>query len=136
MHKVGKRWLTGLLLMAVMGPCGCNHQDADRLARVGRKVAAKFEGVSGGAQEKLADGWQAVRGGWEDVALDARVATRLRWDKALGGTRIEVRATGGVVELRGSVGNDNQRRRAVEVAETTTGVDRVTDGMEVTAQEP
>jgi osmotically-inducible protein OsmY len=136
MHKMGKRWLTGLLLGLVLGVGGCSHEDADRLARVGRKVAAKLEGVSGGAQEKLADGWQAVRGGWEDVALDARVAARLRWDKALGGTRIEVRATGGVVELRGSVGNDNQRRRAVEVAETTTGVERVTDALELTAPEP
>jgi|SRR6516225_9301008 osmotically-inducible protein OsmY len=129
MHRVGKRWLGWLLLGLVLGPCGCSHEDADRLARVGRKVAAKLEGVGGGAQEKLADGWQAV-------ALDARVAARLRWDKALGGTRIEVRASGGVVELRGSVGNENQRRRAIDVAETTSGVERVTDALEVTAPEP
>ncbi|MBV9109607.1 MAG: hypothetical protein JO306_09395 [Gemmatimonadetes bacterium] len=88
MDKVSKRWagtaLAGLLAVV----CGCNHEDADKLARVGRRVAGKLDGAAGGAQAKLSDSLQAVRGGWEEVALDARVTARLRWDKALGGTRI------------------------------------------------
>jgi osmotically-inducible protein OsmY len=133
MEKLSKRWGWGALAGVLVVLCGCNHQDADRLARVGRKVAGKLDGATGGAQAKLADSLQAVRGSWEEVALDARVTARLRWDKALGGTRITVQATGSVVELRGTVGSDNQRRRAEDVAETTTGVERVVNALEVTA---
>ena len=63
------------------------------------------------------------------------MTARLRWDKALGGTRITVQAAGGVVELRGTVGTDNQRRRALDVTETTTGVERVVDALEIAAPE-
>jgi osmotically-inducible protein OsmY len=120
----------------LLGLCGCNHEDADRLARVSRKAAAKVEGLTGSAPRRLADGWQAMRAGWDEIALDARVSARLRWDKGLAGARIEVRASGGTVELEGSVLSANQRARAVELAEATSGVDRVTDKLEISEEQP
>ena len=68
--------------------------------------------------------------------LDARVSARLRWDKALAGSKIQVQAKDGVVELKGPVIDLAQRRRAVELAESTAGADKVTDLLEVPSREP
>jgi osmotically-inducible protein OsmY len=58
--------------------------------------------------------------------LDARVRWRIRWDKALAGADIEVDSPmGGVVHLRGVVNDLSRQRRALELAETTEGVDKV-----------
>jgi osmotically-inducible protein OsmY len=125
---------TAWLLLGLLATCGCNHQDADRLARVSRKAAAKVEGLTGGAGQHLADACQALRASWDEVALDARVSARLRWDKGLAGSHIEVRATGAAVELQGTVADANQRARAVEVAEATVGVEQVTDKLEISEE--
>ena len=65
------------------------------------------------------------------MTLDTRVAARLRWDKALVNHKIEVTAADGVVELKGKVGDLIQRRRAVEIAQSTAGVNEVRDSLEV-----
>jgi osmotically-inducible protein OsmY len=129
MGKHGGRWKVGLLLLAV---CGCGREDADRLARVGRKTAAKFADVTAGARGKLSSGWQAVRGSLSDTTTDSRVVLRLRWEKALAGAEIQVQAPSpGVIHLQGTVADLDQRRRAVSLAESTQGVEKVVDEMTV-----
>jgi osmotically-inducible protein OsmY len=121
-------WLAGLAAAA----CGCNSQDVGCLAHVGRLTAAKLDGLTGGARGKLATGWEAVRGSWSDATLDSKVALRLRWDKALAGADVRVQAAGtGVVRLRGAVTDLGQRRRAVDLAQSTHGVNRVLDELTV-----
>jgi osmotically-inducible protein OsmY len=110
----------GLVLVAA----GCNQQDSQRLARVGKKIVEQAEQMTGGTQEKLVGGLRNVQDG---TGLAAKVANRLRWDTALADADIAVRADGNVVELRGSAANLQQRRRAIELAETTVGVGRVID---------
>jgi hypothetical protein len=122
---------SALAVLAALFLAGCDGQDADRLARVGRKTNEKFHALTGGSQEKLSTGWLAVRANWDDVTLDTRVAARLRWDKALVNNKIEVTASDGVVELKGKVGDLIQRRRAVEIAQSTAGVNEVRDSLEV-----
>jgi osmotically-inducible protein OsmY len=112
--------------------CGCSNEDADQLARVGKITAAKVESLTGG-NDKFLTGWQAVRGDLSDLGLDARVATRLRWDKNLADAHIEVRVKDGQVELTGTVADLAQRRRAVELAESTAGAGKVVDALEVKA---
>jgi osmotically-inducible protein OsmY len=115
--------LIGLVLVAA----GCSRQDSQRLARVGKKIVERAEEMTGGAQEKLVGGLQNVQDG---TGLSARVASRLRWDVDVGDVEITVRTQGNVVELRGRVESLKQRRRAVELAETTVGVARVVDLIE------
>jgi osmotically-inducible protein OsmY len=122
-------WLTAGLGLIV---CGCSNEDADHLLRVGRITAAKVEALTGG-NDKLLTGWQAVRGDLSDLGLDARVATRLCWDKNLADAHIEVRAKDGQVELKGTVNDLAQRRRAVELAESTAGTGKVIDLLETKA---
>ena len=130
MHK-GRvcRWALGLGLGLVGG---CGNQDADRMVRVGRLSLGKLEGLTGETRAKLSNGWQAVRGSLSDTSLDSRVLTRLRWDKGLAGTAVQVDTPGtGVVRLQGTVADDQQRRRAVDLAESTQGVEKVVDELTV-----
>ena len=128
MGNTRKGWLVAFFAVVVVG---CSDQDTERLARVGQKVAGKIHGMAGGADTKLAIGLQAMRANWSDASLENRVSARLRWEKQLAEVRVEVKSAGnGVIELKGTVANLQQRRRAVELAEMTEGVERVVDALE------
>jgi hypothetical protein len=118
------RWLVLLLVLVA----GCSSKDADQLGRVCRKAVTKLDDFAGGAQGKLAIAWDATRGSWSDRGIDGRVMTRLRWDKNLDKSEVHVDVpAAGTVRLTGKVVSDSQRRRAVEVAESTSGVEKVVD---------
>ena len=117
----------GLILASALALCGCS-QDIDGLGRVFEKTAAKFEGVTEGMRDKLRNGGSAMRGAVGATSLDSRVTLRLHWDKDLDGVEVQVHLVGpGAVELTGSVANLTQQRRAVELAQTTVGVEKVLD---------
>ena len=120
-------WL-GLLALV---PCGCETQDREHLDRIARKVAAKVSNLTEGTDSRLQAGWQAFRGDLDELTLDLRVAARIRWDKSLQGAKIEVAVHEGVIDLKGTVRDADQRRRAVELAEQTVGADKVNDALEV-----
>lgn len=123
----------GLILLLVLMISGCS-QDADRLARVFQKTSAKFDGVTEGLRGRLQNGWGAVRGSVSETSLDSRVALRLRWDTDMAGADVQVRlAAPGAIELTGTVADLTQRRRAVELAHTTVGVESVIDRLSVDA---
>jgi hypothetical protein len=119
-RRLGVAGLAGLLILSA----GCNQQDAEAMSRIGKKLAS----VAGDLKEHLGSGWQGVYNG---MGLEARVAARLRWDKSLADMTIHVKATGGEIELKGTVQNAEQRRRAVDLAESTAGVERVNDSLEL-----
>jgi hypothetical protein len=121
--KTGGWLLLGLSALAA----GCSRQDSDRLARVGKRLATRFEDVTADCSAGLGSSWNGGGPG-----LSGRVAARLRWDKGLAGLPIQVHgAGGGTVELKGSVRDLSQRRRAVELAESTDGVEKVNDQLQI-----
>jgi osmotically-inducible protein OsmY len=122
----------GWLGVGVLGlVCGCSREDADRIGLICQKAVDKMEAVSG-AKGKAAGSWEALRGSLSDVALESRVAVRLRWDRALNDAEVRVLPAGpGTVRLRGAVGEE-QRRRALELAQSTVGVDKVLDEFNAT----
>jgi hypothetical protein len=109
--------LTGLIALA-----GCNRQDTESLASIGRKILDRTASATATCRERLG-GLNVSRGGAEDV--QERVKSRLRWEKMLANTPIEVVVSGEEIELKGIVATAEQRSRAVELAESTTGVQRV-----------
>jgi hypothetical protein len=128
MKRISSSWLSWLVVFLSMCPCACNSGDADRLARVGRRSAAKIDNLTCGAPNKLANSLEAVRINWDDLTLDTRVSARLRWDNLLTDAQVHVRTLdAGTVELSGTVNDDSQRQRAVQLAQSTVGVDRVVD---------
>jgi len=128
---MGKRRHTSrlrlFLLVLAGGIIGCNRQDSDCLTRIGHKLAAGL----GEARGSLEVGWHGVV---PAMGLEARVAARLHWDKALDGAVIEVKASGTEIELSGTVKDQTQQLRAMELSEATTGVDKVVDNLQVNPQ--
>jgi hypothetical protein len=116
-------------LSLAIGASGCCRQDADHLARIGRKTASRAEALRTNGDGRGVPGLQMLRSSMDELTLDARVSARLRWDKELAAAPIQVKATGGVVELSGVVRDLNQRRRAVDIAQATVGVEKVVDGL-------
>jgi hypothetical protein len=113
----------GLIVLAIaVGTTGCERQDAERLTRVGWKVADKLQGL---VPDKTPWGasWSTV----PDMSLEARVRARFEADKYLAPLNLEVIATDHGVRLRGRVTDDVLKRRAVELAESTVGVEKVAD---------
>jgi osmotically-inducible protein OsmY len=135
MGALDRGWPGWLLVGLALLVTGCAKEDTERLASVGHKVALQAEALTGN-DGKLSRGWQAMRGEWSEPALDARVGLRLRWDNSLAGAQIQVTTSAGAVELKGTVRDLTQRRRALEVAESTAGVEKVTDALEVSAGQP
>jgi osmotically-inducible protein OsmY len=124
MGEAGKwRWLACLALLLF----GCDGQDADRLAKIGGKVADRVQLRTTGSG-RFPDSLQSIRGGLGEFAVDAKVASRRRWDKELEGASVQVGALGGgVVKLTGTVPSFQARQLAVHLAQTTTGVTNVVD---------
>jgi osmotically-inducible protein OsmY len=125
---MGKAPLAILIIVLVAFVPGCTKQDTDCLGRIGRKVVDRAHGVTDTVREKI--DWKGLRSGGGSTLQD-KVAGRLRWDKNLEGVPIEVVVTDKNVELKGTVKNQDMRFRAVELAETTAGVDRVTDSLQI-----
>jgi len=125
MRDRGKwRWLACLAVLAA----GCDGQDADRLARIGRMAVDKLQAQTGTDPGPGPDSLQSIRGGLGEFALDAKVSARLRWDKQLEGATIQVGAVGGgAVKLSGTVPGIEARQRAVQLANSTSGVTKVID---------
>src|SRR5437868_14702444 len=129
---MGKRLCTSPVIpfaVFILFIVGCSNNDQEHLARAAGKAREKIKNAGGESGRGLTTGWQSV-------AVDARVSARLRWDKILSNEKIQVQATGGVIELKGTVRDLTQRRRAVELAESTVGAEQVVDLLEVPTQEP
>jgi len=128
------RWSAALFALAVFSlalpSTGCNKADNERLGKLGGVLRQKSEKLIAG-NNKVIRGWQTVPLHLGEVAVDARVSARLSWDRALEDTEIQVQLTEGVVELTGQVRNPEQQRRAVELAQSTLGVEKVNDRLEI-----
>lgn len=111
---------------------GCKAQDTEALGRIGKKLLEKSQSLVALARTNLAPGLPVGAG---LAPLEERVGCRLRWDQTLTEQKIEIKADGKVIELRGTVNDLGQRRRAVELAVSTTGVEKVSDLMEVGKKE-
>jgi osmotically-inducible protein OsmY len=129
------RWPWLVVGLSLLGT-GCNRQDTECLARIGQKAAARAGVLTGRFHDSLTSGWHGVAAAAEENGLEARVATRLRWEQSLADTKINVQVKDGAIELTGAVADLTKRRRAVAVAESTVGVDKVLDLLQIPEQKP
>jgi osmotically-inducible protein OsmY len=121
--------MPSIALLALTTIClGCNRQDADCLARIGRKVAAHTKNSAGDIGSKLDVSWAGSK---REPTLQEKVQDRLRWENTLTDVTLEVNVNHKEVELKGTVKNAQQRLRAIELAETLAGVDKVVDAISV-----
>lgn len=124
-----RRWhgLFGLLLLT---SCGCSEGDNERLARVWHCAGSRLHVMSGGALDRFSCGWSELRTrSVPDKALCDRVTCRLRLDKALTDSPLVVEVKGTSVTLRGNLADQAIKQRALDLAQTTLGVEQVVDEM-------
>ncbi len=121
------RWLVLALLLA---GAGCQRHDTEGLARIGRKLRDRAEAWSA----DFRDQFQLDLAG--DNSLETRLTQRLRGDKALADLAIEIKVNGKEIELNGIVADLALKRRAVDLAEATVGVEKVVDNLQLVAGPP
>lgn len=107
---------------------GCVRQDTEILSRVGRKLADRAQSSTSGLRDKLP--FHITTPGVEPSLAD-RVQQRIATDKLLATTTIDVVARGAEIELKGAVDREEQKRRALDLAETTQGAEKVVDSIQV-----
>ena len=121
----------GILIALFLLLVGSRFQasDGDKLAKVSRLVVGKVRAALPPA-DKLAGPVNAVRS-LLPQRLEDRVKTRLDTDRKLEGVAFMVTADGGTVRLSGVVPDAATRKWAVELAESTAGVEKVVDELAV-----
>lgn len=84
------------------------------------------------AESKLRETWGDIKRGTQRMTVQGRVYARLYWDKSLADSTIKIEPKdGGVVVLKGSIPSAQARRRAVELAQTTVGVNETIDELAI-----
>ncbi len=96
-------------------------QDSDS---IGDKIDRGVRDV----ESKLRESWGDIKRGTHRMTVQGRVYARLYWDKSLADANLKIEARdGGVVVLKGTVPNREAKRRAVELAQSTVGVNETVD---------
>ena len=80
------------------------------------------------AERKLRETWGDIQKATHRMTVQGRVYARLYWDKSLADAPFQVETKdGGVVVLKGSVPSAEAKHRAVELAQSTVGVNDTVD---------
>jgi osmotically-inducible protein OsmY len=95
---------------------------------IGQRIGDAIDQVSSGVQQA----WQQVKEAGNRMGVEARVYARLRWDKAIHSATIDIEVPkAGTVVLKGSVAGAAAKKKAVELANDTIGVEQVVDQLAV-----
>jgi osmotically-inducible protein OsmY len=111
-------------LMASVGlvAAGCGDRSAEKVGekidRTTSQVAAKTEAAADKATAKMGD-----------AAITGSVKTALIAEPNLSALKIDVDTMNGVVTLTGTVDNNDQKSRAVSIAQGVSGVSSVKDNL-------
>jgi len=119
------------LPFVILGSWGCSEQDARSIKAVSSKAWWRVRTLSQEVGDKFGLSVCGPAGLGDGDAVSARVSARLRWDQVLQGADIRAASGPQGVVLTGTVTSDIQRRRAVELTESTVGVSRVVDSLKV-----
>jgi osmotically-inducible protein OsmY len=118
------------LVYGLLALSGCSDQDAAQIGKVSHKALDKARALTGMAGEQLGISLPPAKVSSEALEISARVQARIKWDQILDGAAIQIHAEAEGIRLTGTVKNEAQRKRAVELAESTAGVTSVQDALE------
>jgi osmotically-inducible protein OsmY len=80
------------------------------------------------AESKLRETWGDIKRATHRMTIEGRVYARLYWDKSLADAPFQLEArNGGVIVLKGSVPTSEAKHRAIELAQSTVGVNETVD---------
>jgi hyperosmotically inducible periplasmic protein len=124
---LGYRWGGGRNQATTTQPAA--RQDTAVGTRGDSVDTARERARAAGAEigEKVAVGAQKAGETLEEAGLTAKVKSKIALDDTLDGSRIQVRTDDSRVTLTGTVINEAQHRRALDLARETEGVATVVD---------
>ncbi|MFO0944480.1 MAG: BON domain-containing protein [Planctomycetota bacterium] len=123
-----RRFILAIVLVA----SACNNQQAQHLGDTSAQNLGKASESLKQVAQSLGKGLSKVRQGLDDAELTGKVYVRILWDKDLQESKVSISSKpGGIVTIRGTVPSRTIRRRILELAESTIGVEEVDDQMEV-----
>jgi len=124
--------IVGLFGWMLLATCaGCNRQDTEAISRIGSKIAVHTQRHIEDINPKLDLHWPDSK----KTTLQDIIQDRLRHENTLTDVVFEVIVKDKEVELRGNVKDPLQRQRAVELAETVAGVEKVNNAIQVIESE-
>jgi hypothetical protein len=122
MGRLSKIGCAAIVVPALLA--GCQKHDAEALASIGGKIAERAHAYAAQMHQKC----PSLPG-----SLEGRVRNRLTTDKSLAESVVDVVVSDKNVELKGSLATQEQVRRAVDLAESTVGVENVVNSLRVEA---
>jgi osmotically-inducible protein OsmY len=143
--SISSKWLVLLALVLVGSIAACSKEDENQARKTVEQVKDKTEEIAGEAADKTKEAvsevadkgkeivsstGEAITDGW----ITAKINLKFSDEKLLKDTRITVDTSDRVVTLRGTVGTDAAKKRAVMIASGTEGVLRVVDQVAVKAK--
>jgi osmotically-inducible protein OsmY len=91
---------------------------------IGEKVDRGVRAV----ESRLRETWGDIKRATHRMTVQGRVYARLYWDKSLADSSIQIEPKDkGVIVLKGSVPSREAKRRAVELSDSTVGVNETVD---------
>jgi hyperosmotically inducible protein len=105
-----------------VGTTGAQAPDVnkERAREVGAEVGERTAEAASQARRAISDG-----------SLTAKIKAKMALDDSIKALDIDVDTSGSTVTLRGAVGTEAQRQRALQLARETAGVTRVVDQLRV-----
>ncbi len=135
-----RKWIVAEVL-AVASGLGVGFAWAQQEQPPADKANSKLDEAGRSFKKGLEEAGDAIRGQFErarnsvhNMDVASRVYGRLHWDKALTSSNIDLDVKNGVATLRGAVPDSKAKVKAVELAEDTVGITKVTD--QLTIQPP
>jgi osmotically-inducible protein OsmY len=125
-YWVGRRGVQLIPERSAVGTTG--EIDRNEARETGAKLGEKAASVA----ERVGEAAQRVDERISDAALTTRIKSKMALDDHVDAAAIDVDTRDGVVTLEGRVQSDEERQRAVRLAEETKGVTSVVDRLELT----
>lgn len=131
-----RRWINLGLLLPLAWILGCSESEIKRIERVTGKAWDKARQASAqiGAELGLgADDWKAT---WNRLTLPRLIEQRLRQDPALRGADIRVQIEADQIVVTGTVQEEPQRVRALEVIRSVDAQAKVRESLRIVGDPP
>ncbi len=140
--ELARRLLVLVCLSAAVGLAGCDQQKdttdraEEKVDRAADMAEQKIDQAKDQAQKEIdaakeatTDQAQPVGDAVDDAAITAKVKSAILTDPLLKGSSIEVTTVNGIVTLQGTVNEEPDIARAIDVANTQRGVKSVQNNL-------
>lgn len=118
--------------MAVFAVVFCGALQAVGQQKESDSIGDKVDRGVKAVESKFREKWGDVKRATHRMTIEGRVYARLYWDKSLADADLKIEGKdGGIVVLHGSVPTADAKHRAVELAQSTVGVNETTDELVV-----